>query len=371
MSPCVFCDNSVNIRKKVTCSVCSRNAHGTCISESTDVVNLIGATKGLGWSCGKCLENSITLDKSHLNDFIAAKIEDALKTLTHAFDNLKTGLVKSINEKLTADLPPTASTGAPSYSDIVNNRAQPAVIIKPKDPSQSNSQTKSDMLENINPADSNFQLVKVKHVRNGGVLVSCKDKEDTERLKKIAQEKLADSYEIKETFGIRPRIRVSGFGQNFSEDVLLQVIRKCNTSLVVKDSECSVIKIAPTKRDSRVFQAILQLDKCTYNRVIRVGNLFIGYDSCPVYDAVKVLRCFNCNEFHHSSKNCSKSCSCPRCGGSHLVKDCKAAKLSCSNCLKLKSIDAEVNNEHAAWDIIKCKAYSLACDKMREDILSS
>lgn len=372
MSPCIFCDNSVNTRKKVTCSVCTRIAHGSCINEATDIVNLISVTRGLVWRCDQCLENSVTLDKSSLNDFIAAKVNDAVNTLTQAFDSLKAGLVKSVNEKLTVgvDIAPAASDVPMSYSEIVNSRVQPAVIIKPKNPNQSNSQTKSDMLKSVNPADSDFQLAKVKHVRNGGVLVSCKNKSDTERLMKIAQENLAGSYEIKETFGVRPRIRVAGISERFSAEVLLQVIRKCNTSLVRDDSDFSVIKIAETKRNGKVFQAVLQVDKNTYNRVIKAGNLFIGYDSCPVYDAIEAIRCFNCNEFHHSSKKCSKSCSCPRCGDNHTVKDCNATALCCSNCMKLKTKDTEVETNHAAWDILKCKAYNLECEKMRKDILS-
>lgn len=86
---------------------------------------------------------------------------------------------------------------------------------------------------------------------------------------------------------------------------------------------------------------------------------------------VSTAMSFNCNEFHHSSKNCRGSCTCPRCGSNHPVKDCKATKLSCPNCLKLKNRDSGVNIEHAAWDVTKCRAYTLACDKMRKDILST
>lgn len=253
MSRCDLYDGAVNARKKVCCFVCSRIAHGACITEAVDIINLLGGTNGLAWRCNHCIENSVTMDKSSLNNFIASKVDDALSKLTQAFDALKSNLVKSLNDKLTADLAHAAPSGSSTYSEIAKSIVQPAVIIKSKNPAQTNTQTKSDMLQNINPAESDFQLVKVKHVRDGGVLVSCRDKSETERLMKMTKEKLAGSYEIKATSGVTQRIRISGFTERLTDDALLQIIRKCNASLFSADSECSVVRISHIKKDDKVF----------------------------------------------------------------------------------------------------------------------
>lgn len=295
-----------------------------------------------------------------------ADVSDACRP--SGMDTCVTGLTGSSYARAAAG---SASIGDfASYSNMVKNRTQPAVIIRPKNPNQENSLTKNDMMKNINPVDSEFQLARVKHVRGGGVLVSCKSGAETKKLKKIAEEKLADTYEIKETRGISPRVRVVGISENISESVLLSMIRKNNASIVDNTSDCKLVKFASTKRNDKVYQATLQLDRKTYERVIRAGNLFIGYDSCTVYDAVEAYRCYKCNGYLHSSKSCSKPCSCPRCGGGHSVKDCTATALSCSNCVKLKNKDISVKTDHAAWDTINCRAYALVCDGLRSDILS-
>jgi hypothetical protein len=127
------------------------------------------------------------------------------------------------------------------------------------------------------------------------------------------------------------------------------------------------------KKNNKVFQAVVQVDRLTYDRLIKAGDLFIGYDHCYVFDAVEILRCYNCNEFKHSSKNCNQKRSCPRCavvdGLDHAVAECKASGFKCINCLKRvqrDKIDLDVN--HAAWDV-DCPTYKVAVEKFKDDVL--
>jgi hypothetical protein len=163
-----------------------------------------------------------------------------------------------------------------------------------------------------------------------------------------------------------------GLTQNYSDEdyaSLVEYVVKMNGSLFNLDSHCRVIRVFPTKKRPDVFQAILEIDRLAYETVMKRGGLVVGYDHCVVYDALEVSRCFNCNDFNHSSRSCSNVRSCPRCSLDHEVKSCKSETLKCINCVRLnKSKNLNLDVAHAAWDT-GCPAYRTSINKLKQDIL--
>nr|CAI5825122.1 unnamed protein product [Callosobruchus analis] len=98
-------------------------------------------------------------------------------------------------------------------------------------------------------------------------------------------------------------------------------------------SEWKVSKIYPTKKNADVFQATVQVDK---ERILKNGNLFVALDSCNVFDALVVYRCFTCNEYDHSSRKRKIPVVCPLCAENHELKQCRSKSQKCSNCTKLR-----------------------------------
>ncbi len=167
-----------------------------------------------------------------------------------------------------------------------------------------------------------------------------------------------------------------GLKQIYTEDEIIEYVEHAirnNSDDINLNSECSFVKLWPTKKNSKIYQVILQLDRKSYDYLMNAGGLFIGYDHCSVYDAVEVLRCFNCNGFHHSSKNCKNAKSCPKCGMhdklDHAAADCTSTDLKCINCLSViakENLDLDAN--HAAWDVT-CPVYMKAVEKFKKDLL--
>jgi chorismate mutase len=88
------------------------------------------------------------------------------------------------------------------------------------------------------------------------------------------------------------------------------------------------------------------------------GRLIVGYDSCNVYDATEVRRCFHCNEFQHIATNCKNQLTCP-----------KSFK-RCVNCLLLNKKDkTNFDVNHSVWDVRDCQAYQRLLNKIKSEIL--
>lgn len=352
------------------CSECKNASHIGCVHKSVDVANLLCEVSGLSWKCNDCVKSCLTVNQESLKTLVDNQVQAALATLTTVFDGLKNDLIRLVSDKLGSTN--VKSFVAPvKYASVVKNNTQPAILVKPKNASQTNDATKQAMLNHIDPVESSLRLTKVKPINNGGILVSCKNPEDNKKFKELAEGKLADSYDIKECHGIIPRVRVVGFTELYNKVDLQSVLRQLNTDIFLDDSVCDIININKTKKNPDRFQAVLQLDRDTYDRIIRVGNVFVGYDPCTVFDGVQVNRCFKCSGFNHSAKSCSNSFCCPRCGGDHMVKDCRARILCCPNCVKVNNggHGNPVSTEHAAWDINKCTVYKNACARLRANIL--
>lgn len=370
MSVCVFCNESVPTRKKLFCSECKCTSHISCVHKTIDVASLLNEVSGLSWKCNSCLKKYISVNQETLNDMINSQIRNALSTLTTVFEGLKSDLTEVIADKISSlsvktDEPPV------SYARTLKNNTLPAVLIKPKDHSQSNIVTRQAVTENIDPVQSKLELSRVKSLGNGSVLIGCKSSEGNQKFKQLAEQQLADSYEIRELKGINPRVRIVGFTDTYDETDLLSILRQLNKDIFFNDSYCEVVKVSKTRKNADRYQAVLQADRDTYDRLVRVGNVFVGYDPCIVYDAVQVSRCFKCNEFNHSATNCSNEQCCPRCGQDHTVNNCQSQILKCSNCIKFNNGNHgnPVNTNHAAWDMSNCTIYRNACAKLKANIL--
>ena len=100
------------------------------------------------------------------------KVDSVLSTVNEKLAAIKSDIA------ITAKVCPEVTVTQPRYSDILKNNTQPASIIQPKNLEQPPSQTKSDILQQINPSQSNIQLSKVKNLKNGGILIGCKNRED-------------------------------------------------------------------------------------------------------------------------------------------------------------------------------------------------
>nr|CAI5822850.1 unnamed protein product [Callosobruchus analis] len=307
------------------------------------------------------------MNKDEIKQLIDEKVENAIVAIKEQISAMSSDFSSKLM-KLVSNQESEKPTMR--YADIVKSKAEPALIIQPKNTNQQVKQTKTDILKHVQP-NQDVQLAKVKTARDGGLIIGCRTKEDTLKLKKMIQEKMAGSYEVRDVTGVYPRIRVVGMSEKYSNEDLQKSILSGNSHMFTATSECKVIKVYPTKKNADVFQATVQVDKESYERILKNGNLFVALDSCSVFDALEVHRCFTCNEYDHSSRKCKKPVVCPVCAENHELKQCRSKSQKCCNCTKLSQKDGNIAVNHAVWDKQKCLAYSEALDKLRQDLFAS
>ncbi|KAL3278070.1 hypothetical protein HHI36_013414 [Cryptolaemus montrouzieri] len=73
------------------------------------------------------------------------------------------------------------------YSDAVKKSSQETIVEKPKKDQQS-SATKLEIQNKIDPSTLGIEVTKVKHTRNGGVAISCTNKEDVKNISENIKE---------------------------------------------------------------------------------------------------------------------------------------------------------------------------------------
>ena len=358
---------------------CDKIFHPTCVNIPSELLRHLRSFPGLSWKCADCNRKCFCIDQVGLNTILNEKYTEMLQNLNTVFADLKTGFLKIAETKLSESKSPTTSSEPMPYSDILKNKTQPAILIKPKT-TQTAVKTRVDLKENISTVDMQLSLSKVKSMKNGDMLVGFNSKEDNNRFKKAADEKLADKYDIVMLKGVQPRIKIVGLNQIYTEAEIVDYVEHAirnNITDINLTAECSFIKLWPTKKNAKIYQAIVQLDRKSYETVMNMGALFIGYDYCNVYDAVEILRCFNCNGYHHSSKHCKNKKSCPRCAKVndegdellHKVSECNVDHFQCINCITaIKNGEADISSNHAAWDTC-CPIYIRAVERFKKDLL--
>lgn len=383
---CAVCSAHGVLDSLIACfGSCGKLFHRACVSLTQGDFELLGRCRNINFTCDDCMLKNGDLGTSAADlrrDFLAA-LEKLKGDMLQSFERRAVDLSKELELTVGSRLgslvrdavAETAKCAVPgvrqvqSYAKIAQNRTKPAVLIQPKK-AQPSSVTKLDILQNIDPVASNLQLSKVKDLKDGAVLIGCSTPNDIEVFKHAAEDKLSDTYLVKEFKGINPRIKVVGMAEKLSDDAFLRLFKSMNRHLISEAADLRLLKLWATKKQSDVYQALVQLDRQSYDNVMRSGSVFIGYNSCAVFDAVEVMRCFKCSRFNHSSKNCNADPCCPRCSGAHEVNICKSTALSCVNCVALKkSGRGNIDTAHAAWDS-SCLAHAELRRSLRDSLLS-
>jgi hypothetical protein len=130
----------------------------------------------------------------------------------------------------------------PSYAEIASDKS--SVILKPKidNNHQSVSVNKKDLLVNIDPVKSNIKISKVRDGRDGSVIITCDNSDDSNKIKDMISNYNLPNYTFKQLFTLKPRIRVSSIDESIKQEQLLDYVVNQNKSLFGTNYTCKLIQ---------------------------------------------------------------------------------------------------------------------------------
>lgn len=367
---CKMCQSPISSSRKktgISCDgFCDTHYHLSCLDLPQDILKWNSHT-GCFWFCSSC--STIKNNGDLYAKFVSDHIQDAIKKMEDEFLSMKSRLLASITS-LKSDQ--SLESIKPTFSQVTKKN-KTAVVIKPKNESQNVSVTKSEVLQGINPMESNVPITRVKHIDKGGLLISCDTDEDNLKLKKMVDDKLANNYKINEIRNPRPRIKIVGINEHFEKEEIEKLLKSQNSAKIKQGAECKIVRLWQTKRRNDVYQAIIELDVDSYSNIMCSDHRFlmVGLDSCQVFDGVDLKRCFKCCGFNHYFSNCASKLCCPRCSEGHELKDCKSESVKCINCINYKKLkinsNINVDTNHTVWDT-GCTVYKQKLNSLKNAI---
>lgn len=229
-------------------------------------------------------------------------------------------------------------------------KIEQTVSFKPKC-TQSFDVTKRDIQSKLDPIS--FAVKEVRCRKTGEVSVRCDTKDSAEKMTRTAIECMSEKYEIEMLKAFKPRIKIIGFSDEIDEDELLVKLKKQNE--IPETFEMKIIRLL--KNDKWKFNpmsAIIETDAPSFEHLMKLRRVNIGWERCNIVEVIDVLRCFKCSEYGHKASSCSKPVCCPKCAEGHEAKDCDSNFEKCVNCENFNKVqklppDEQVDFNHSSW----------------------
>lgn len=290
-----------------------------------------------------------------LNDLVQSKQEIILSK--DEIISLLKQEVKDLKSKIEANQTPTI----PSFAEVVNNNStvpmktknRPNLIIKPKG-TQDSQETKTDIMENIKPADINVSIDKTRSSHHGSLIIKCNDTESVTKLKNEIKQKLGDYYEVEETKLRNPQIKIVGYpAKNESTTEEIEKSIRMQNSFFNDEDSFKITFIKETKLNKLTIFA--ECSPNLFKKIMWTKKVYIGWERYPAYENLAVKQCFKCYAYYHKSPDCPNETTCSYCGGEHNRRDCNLSQSKenrkCVNCERSnKKYKTNHNLKHEATD---------------------
>lgn len=151
------------------------------------------------------------------NDDVMQSFKRQLNTLESKMNALETGGKNSVPIK------------TKSYANAVKqNIMKPAVIVKPKN-KQESKKTREEICNKVDKSMVN--VCGTSNTRNGGIVLRCENADETDKVKKLFDEKLGDNYDVVLPKAKCPRLRITNVDADIQRDDILNEMKKHNSQM--------------------------------------------------------------------------------------------------------------------------------------------
>lgn len=296
------------------------------------------------------------------NLFDESKILNAINDINKRLKTIEDKVDNNVNQISKPSFANVLNSSIEGYRSVIaTNKSEQFVVVKPKK-NQNSDTTRAELARKIPNPES---VSAVHKIPKGGLVINCKNIEESKKLQKEASTKLGEDYTVIIPELKNPKMKILDMCENLSEDDIIKYIKKQNTYL--SDGYIKVLDIYENNLNKQ-FNAIIEVDTTTFQKINEQKKIIIGWNVCRVYEYIHIKRCYKCCGFNHKSSVCKNKQACLKCGGEHIKKNCTSMESECVNC---KSINEKLNlkfdTNHPAYSR-ECPVYKRKIENVQKNI---
>lgn len=159
---------------------------------------------------------------------------------------------------------------------------------------------------------------------------------------------VSNEYLEQQTKAVKHKVKMIGMTVKHERESLERTIKAQNR--VLQNADITVLNIEQSKKGNAEYFATMEMDNESFQKVIRLRRINVGWERCLIFKSIDLVRCFKCCGYNHLSFRCFHSQTCSKCAGDHRFKDCTVNEVRCVNCKKANErLQLGLDINHSAW----------------------
>ncbi|XP_045489901.1 uncharacterized protein LOC123690537 [Pieris rapae] len=301
----------------------------------------------------KLLQENIS-EQNRREKRLEEKIEEQTTVVRQVLEERRSYAKVVTSGKERSERPTNAKHGV----NMENKRVElHSMIIASRNEKETGDQVINRIREAANVKKGGIRVDMIRKIKNGKVIIGCRDLEEKERLKQNLESE-NEHLEVKEVENKDPLIILKNLLNYNTEEDIKQAIRTQNRKIVehIREEDWRMTeKYRRRARNPHEGHVILQVSPKLWQALTSAGKVHVDLQRVWVGDQSPLVQCMKCLGYGHGRKHCTEeddlACACAYCGGTHMQEKCPKYKAdekpTCINC---KRVGLE-RQDHGAFDV--------------------
>lgn len=284
---CYICEDEVTTINSIKCEgVCERTMHAKCVGMTKTVCRAYCELDNLYYMCNECIGDSLKAMNMKLNKILSvvqiyderiSRYESDMNAVKQCVGEIKSSMCeKSMNiDSVISNNDSASENFVSSKNKKRKSRSKSAIVlVKPKN-GQNSEMTEKDFKQQIDP--NRVQVNRLRKGPKGGLAVVCESQIESEKLEKIAIDKLGEKYVIEPQKEQCVLLKITDIAEELSEDELISAMKKQN--VFIANQQIKIISFYKVN-NANSFSAIIEVKCETADLLLENGFVKIMFSRC-------------------------------------------------------------------------------------------
>ena len=165
------------------------------------------------------------------------------------------------------------------------------------------------------------------------MIINCINEDSINTIVNTINNLLNSDIKIRKEQINKPILKVINIDKTLEDEKVIEQDMKLR-NFNNMENKCKVLHVYTNTRTG-TNSAIIKVISNIYKHIKDdKSRLFIGYQSCRVFNIINSYPCNKCSRFGHNSEKCRNEAPCSRCNGNHITSKCTREIIKCPNCFQ-------------------------------------